>query len=302
MKIGLVLAGGGGKGAYELGVWKALVYLGLDKYINYFSGTSIGAFNAALFAQGDTEIAEYIWNNITIDTIVPYSKFELFTRGVGLFIGGKNLAISKKYITQKMNEKSASNDAVKEIASNYIDVDKIIRKNRICYAACTELPDFKIRYFKINEYSREIAKEIILASASLPLIFDPTEINGFKYVDGAICDNVPIQPIYGEGCDIIIVVTLSKEEKIDKSLYPNTKIIEIYPKNINDGVINGTLNLDEEKKKSRIKEGYEDTISLLEPIMEIAKYKILSEEKEENPKLYKIYNFAKKIIKQYKHE
>ena len=51
MKIGLVLSGGGGKGAYELGVWKALKELNLNKYISVFSGTSIGAFNAALFAD-----------------------------------------------------------------------------------------------------------------------------------------------------------------------------------------------------------------------------------------------------------
>ena len=44
MKIGLVLSGGGGKGAYELGVWKALKELNLNKYISVFSGTSIGAF------------------------------------------------------------------------------------------------------------------------------------------------------------------------------------------------------------------------------------------------------------------
>ncbi len=45
MKVGLVLSGGGGKGAYELGVWKALVEMKLDKYIEVISGTSIGAFN-----------------------------------------------------------------------------------------------------------------------------------------------------------------------------------------------------------------------------------------------------------------
>ena len=58
MKIGLVLSGGGGKGAYELGVWKALKELNLNKYISVFSGTSIGAFNAALFAMDDLEKKE----------------------------------------------------------------------------------------------------------------------------------------------------------------------------------------------------------------------------------------------------
>ena len=53
MKIGLVLAGGGGKGAYELGVWKALQKLGICEYISVFSGASVGAFNALLFAMND---------------------------------------------------------------------------------------------------------------------------------------------------------------------------------------------------------------------------------------------------------
>ena len=52
MKIGLVLAGGGARGAYQIGVWKALIELGIDKYIKVVSGTSIGAVNAMLFNKG----------------------------------------------------------------------------------------------------------------------------------------------------------------------------------------------------------------------------------------------------------
>ncbi len=55
MKVGLVLSGGGGKGAYEIGVWEAIKELNIDKYIKVVSGTSIGAINAALFAQDDFE-------------------------------------------------------------------------------------------------------------------------------------------------------------------------------------------------------------------------------------------------------
>jgi NTE family protein len=49
-KIGLVFSGGGGKGAYEIGVWKAFKEYGIDKYVCAVSGTSVGALNAALFA------------------------------------------------------------------------------------------------------------------------------------------------------------------------------------------------------------------------------------------------------------
>lgn len=69
-KMGLVLSGGGGKGAYEIGVWKYLVEVGIDKDIEYVSGTSVGALNAALFAGSTYEKAESIWNNITRDQIL----------------------------------------------------------------------------------------------------------------------------------------------------------------------------------------------------------------------------------------
>ena len=87
MKIGLVLSGGGGKGAYELGVWKALKDLGVDRYIDVFSGTSIGAFNAVLFAQDNLEAAEALWEEVTIEKLIPISKLDLLKRGIGLVIG-----------------------------------------------------------------------------------------------------------------------------------------------------------------------------------------------------------------------
>lgn len=62
--IGLVLCGGGGRGAYQIGVWQALNELGLDRYINGVSGTSAGALNAALFACGNISLAENVWTSL----------------------------------------------------------------------------------------------------------------------------------------------------------------------------------------------------------------------------------------------
>lgn len=63
-KVGLVFAGGGAKGAYQIGVWKALKEKGIQ--IDAVSGASIGAFNATLFAGNDFEKAENIWVNLTL--------------------------------------------------------------------------------------------------------------------------------------------------------------------------------------------------------------------------------------------
>jgi len=289
MKIGLVLGGGGGKGAYELGVWKALTELGINKYINFFSGTSIGAFNAALFAQENIEIAEELWKEVSLEKLIPLNKLEILKKGIGLIIGGKNLNLSKKYLSQKAEEGSVSKEGAIELIDKYIDIKKIKSSGKICYATCTELPDFKVKYFNLSEYDENIGRDIIIASSSLPLIYEPTEVNNIKYMDGALCDNLPVQPLYGEGCNIIIVVSLSRENRVNRALYPKTKIIEIYSKNLNENVINGTLNLDEEAKKNRIKEGYLDTMDILLPIIEMTKYIVKVDEEEKNPFLYKVY-------------
>ena len=261
MKIGLVLAGGGGKGAYELGVWKALDELKLTKYITVFSGTSIGAFNSVLFAMNDMKKADELWEEVTMDKLAPISKSELIKRGIGLYIGGKNLQLAKKFLNYKLEHGAIANDGAIEVVEKYLDFNKIKENNKICYAACTKLSDFSAKYFKINDFDEETGKKIVLASASLPLIYDCTEVLGEKYIDGGIADNIPIQPVYGENCNIIIVVLLSKEAQVDRTLYPNSKLIVISPENLDENTITGTLNLNTDAKRIRIIEGYNDTES-----------------------------------------
>ena len=295
MKIGLVLAGGGGKGAYELGVWKALDELKLTKYITVFSGTSIGAFNSVLFAMNDMKKADELWEEVTMDKLVPISKSELIKRGIGLYIGGKNLQLAKKFLNYKLEHGAIANDGAIEVVEKYLDFNKIKENNKICYAACTKLSDFSAKYFKINDFDEETGKKIVLASASLPLIYDCTEVLGEKYIDGGIADNIPIQPVYGENCNIIIVVLLSKEVQVDRTLYPNSKLIVISPENIDENTITGTLNLNTDAKRIRIIEGYNDTINKLEPIKELFEYISKEEEERKNPILYKTYKWLRKV-------
>ena len=296
MKIGLVLSGGGGKGAYELGVWNALGELGLQKHIKVISGTSIGAFNAVLFAQNSQEMAIGLWDEVTMDKLIPLSKFQLMRKGVALAIGSKAMNFSKKHMKNRWDSvKSAPKDGVMDMINKYLDMDMMRASGRICYAACTELPDFTPKYFKLNDYSNEDAKDIIMASATLPIIYKSTHVDGKKYFDGGIADNTPVQPVYGEGCDFIIVVLLATDDTIDKSLYPNARIIEIGPKKDYEGVLKGTLNLDAPAKKKRIKHGYEDTMALLEPIFGMYRGLYLLELEKRYPILIKFARFFDKF-------
>ena len=69
--IGLVFAGGGGKGAYQIGVWRAVRELQLEQYIAVVAGTSVGALNAALFLKGDLALAEQLWGSLSTAELLP---------------------------------------------------------------------------------------------------------------------------------------------------------------------------------------------------------------------------------------
>ena len=67
-EYGLVLEGGGAKGAYQIGAWKALREAGVK--LKGIAGTSVGALNGALICMGDYENARKVWENITYSRIM----------------------------------------------------------------------------------------------------------------------------------------------------------------------------------------------------------------------------------------
>lgn len=270
MKVGLVLSGGGAKGAYEIGVWRALRELNIEKFIKVISGTSIGALNAMLFLQGDLEVAENLWCSISKETILPTDHKDLVARGILIALGAKNMSFIKKYMPKALEAGKISRNGLIDIINEYLNFEKILNSGKVCYATCTELPELLPKYFKINEYDIETIKSILLATSALPMIYDSEQVRDNKYLDGGMVDNTPIQPVYGENCDIIIVVHLVKDSYINKSLYPNTKFIDIIPNSIDEGVIDGILDFTLDGARKRIKQGYYDTINYLSPIIELS--------------------------------
>ena len=73
-KIGLALAGGGARGAYQIGAWKAFKEMGLDTKISAYSGASVGSLNAALFAMDDYDAAYNIWMKLNRDSLFNIDK------------------------------------------------------------------------------------------------------------------------------------------------------------------------------------------------------------------------------------
>ncbi|MGL5616577.1 MAG: patatin-like phospholipase family protein [Sarcina sp.] len=267
MKIGLVLSGGGALGAYQIGVFKALKKLNIDKHINVISGTSIGALNAILFMQDDLDKAEKIWYDLSMEKVLPTDNFDLFKKGIKISLGAKKLSFIKKYMPRSLEDGNVSRDGLLDVIDKHLDINKIINSKIECYATCTEVEELKAKYFKYNDYKEEDIRKIILATSAIPSVYEAEEIDGKKYLDGGMVDNTPIQPVYGAGCDLIIISYLSKEDSINRENYPNTNIIELKPLESNQGIMNGLLDFNNKSIKKRISKGYEDTLNLIEPII-----------------------------------
>lgn len=241
-KLGLVLAGGGGKGAYEIGVWKYLKEIGLDKKISVISGTSVGGLNAALMGTDDYENAECIWKyKINQKAILtPHNKNKKNAAGAATAIVGAvtgftvspigKLAVTALSIGNKIRKDGLfSRKGLLEII-NHVKLDKIADSKKSIYVTCTlEKPvvdkvlfgDERERVsFRLNNYNAEGIKKLLLATSAIPGVFRPEIIEGNKYFDGGFkavfkngkiisyMDNVPLTPAADEHCTHVIVVYL----------------------------------------------------------------------------------------------
>lgn len=279
VKIGLVLAGGGSKGAYEAGVFKAIWDLDIAKNITVISGVSIGTVNGLMFAMDDSNVLESSWASLS------YSRFILNEDSVR----NNNLAkaIKKIYTGEKANIETLiarqgdigllSQAGVKQFIEEYVNMDILKKCSKTIYACAYNINLEQPEYFRLNDYSEDEVVDITLASCAIPFIFKPIKLNGYKYADGGInnpkyvkknADNVPIKPLINHDCDIIIVVYLSYKDKVDKSLFTGKNIIEIYPSEHLESIQGiGTLNLNHSTLSERIDLGYRDGMVILSPIV-----------------------------------
>lgn len=279
-KVGLVLAGGGGKGAYQIGTWKALKEFGVDKNISCVSGASVGALNAVLFAQGDFQVAEDVWLNISSNDILNVDADKLIDHL-------PNKLRSQKMVNFFKSHGFFSRQGLINIMDKCINFDCI--SDLDVFASCSDVTVYppgvreisaitncvvgkkfgRETYFSLNNHSTNEMETILLASSALPFIFDTEEIDGRIYYDGGLCDNVPVKPVYDAGCRIIFIIHLSRDYVIDHSKFPDAQILEIIPQDNQGGFISGTLDFTTEGARRRIEQGYKDAVRILKPIYEM---------------------------------
>lgn len=311
--IGLVFAGGGGKGAYEIGVWKYLHEIGLEQHVKVVSGTSVGALNAALFVGSDYETAEDLWLNISQNKILTPKEISaeeimkwLITHGCNMVfpvtMGVSKLAsgtimLFEKIAQQVFNgvkgEYIFSRAGIKDMIAEGLDFDKLQSSDIACYATCVRCRELAIERFKLNEFTDEEITTLLLASSAIPVVFPNENFHGEFYCDGGIPivgDNIPIQPVYDSGIETIFVVHLGRETLIDKEKFPNAKIIEIIPSENLGNMLEGTLDFSSEGAAHRLQLGYQDAKRILQPMRDIAiisiRNQIVLEEAQQDNKIF----------------
>ncbi len=248
---GLVLEGGGAKGAYHAGALKAIKELKLD--VSGVAGTSIGALNGAMFVQNKIEEIYEYWYNIS-----PAQVFDVEEKYVAELM---NFSLNQKnllYLINKAKEvfqnRGLDTSIMKKTLSENIDED-LIRSSDIDFAIITvSLSDFKPLELFVEDIPEGKIADYILASSYLPA-FKMQRIDGKILIDGGFYDNLPINTLIKKGYKKIIAV---RTYGMGDNNYENNNSDIIY---INPSENLGRmLNFDQKNARRNIKMGYYDTM------------------------------------------
>ncbi len=294
-KLGVVLSGGGAKGAYEVGFLKALAEFDIQP--EAISGTSIGALNGAIYsAKKDTKISakilEELWNDLANSNVLEVDKKKAIKTIIDVLMHfapvgnvtklGKLLMISAKGAKSKEGiltqaplinrlEQHAPSQALKKGLPFHVGLTKA-KGHAIDLKNFSGFGNEETVYKKIQDLKEEEMHKAIMASASLPILFDSLEVEGEKYSDGCLSStdnewgNTPAKPlIEKEGCTHIIVCHLNEGSFFNRhdELFKDIPIIEVRPKAGTFKSALDPLKFSVDKIDLWIKQGHEDTKRIL---------------------------------------
>lgn len=249
-KYGLVLAGGGGKGAYQIGAWQALREMGIT--FEAIAGASIGGINGALIAAGDYEKATEFWHNISVDKGVKFA---------GNLPDSENLFSRKNWgVLFKEFIKTGGIDAspAAEFVSKFIDEKKVRDSGIPLGVIAVQMTQGVVpREIFIHEMPEGQLVDYLLASANIPLAQNIGP-EGERYLDGGAYDNTPVMTLKKRGYNRIIIVDISNIKGVAHNLnYLNSEVVHIRPYDIDD--LGAAFDFDDAVIDRRIKLGYLDT-------------------------------------------
>jgi len=288
-KRGIALAGGGARGAYQIGALKALREAGYLENIHAISGASVGSLNAVFVAMDALDKAEELWLSMDEDSLFKTTESNFVKRILEYKFDIVHKGLYSTDILEKMIDKFVDYEAIKKnrvyVATSYVgDNDTsffdLMSLNLRNFFSEEEF----VRYPLISSMNNEMIKKILLASCALPVAFKPVKIQGKTYYDGGILDNTPYKPLIEAGCDEIIIIDLFRFNFRRPAKIDTINMLYFYPSKS----IRGVLDFSPKQIKRRFTLGYEDTVNRLKLMKEEKKKeeeKTRGKEKKEEEKV-----------------
>jgi NTE family protein len=280
----LVLPGGGGRGAYQVGVAKA--FKELDINFEMIMGTSIGGINGAMIAQNNIQRLEELWCNIR-----PWDIFKLpSAHQIGRMVFGRKLGL-------------LDTAPLEELLRREIDLKKLKASATKIGLFTTDLCCLETRLISIDDImSTNELMDVLMATSAVPIAFPPRQIHGTGLgVDGGLVRNTPLRAAIDRGAEEIHMVLLHPETinvcptnmwqvlarcldvVLDASARKELEVSQLYNRLIAEGAeeaagmravqieviqprkpVNTTLlEIDPERSKRLIQQGYEDAMDHL---------------------------------------
>lgn len=248
-KYGLVLAGGGAKGAYQLGAWKAMRELGID--FSAVAGVSIGSINGAFIVSDCFDEAVEFWKSASVDKGVNISQ-EL--KDPEKLFSFRNIpALFKEIVKNGGIDASPTGDFLRE----YISEEKV-RKSKTDFGMVTFiLSEFSPLEIFINDIPEGKLIDYLLASSKVPGV-SKIGPDDERYLDGGVYDNAPIGLLRKNGYNRIIVVDISLRKGFGhRGDFSGAEIIYIRPYDVEK--LGAAFDFSDEMFERRLRMGYLDT-------------------------------------------
>lgn len=303
-KFGLVLTGGGAKGAYHVGALRYLAELGFSPHI--IAGTSIGALNGAVLAsQPSFEQAvqrlEQLWDQLgeanilrpNIAAALPLLSYAAqtliptFSQWMTKFLLEQNLlndhsAIFDPKPIEDLLQKTVTLEDLKRGPELWVTVFPSLHIPGLKYDWLMGLVDLlraragtEAHWLRAQDCEdEETLHSLLLASAAIPLAFPKRTVKDQHYVDGGLADNVPLTALAQQGCTHAIVIHLQNGSAWSRYDFPEQTVLEIRPgKPIGKsdipviGGISSLLDFNPNRIADLKQCGYEDAKRCMEPIL-----------------------------------
>lgn len=251
----IALEGGGAKGGYEVGVWKALEEMGV-RY-NAVSGTSVGALNGALMAMRDLPRAIAAWEDIRLDKVIDFDadQEENLRKVVSGEVDFESIQEVIPQAFDVIRKRGLDVAPLRAWVREVVDTKKIKNSDVSLYVSTVSLTDRKGLEVYVNDLGEDEICDMLLASAYHPT-FRLEKLGGKLYADGGFIDSLPLHVLVENGYKDIIAVRIP-------SLLSHERRFKI-PEDVNiwyvdtDADLGGTLNFTSEQAKRDMAIGYYD--------------------------------------------